>query len=151
MEDKLLEKEIKLTNKQQVIRRCSLSFEELFTLKYLSGVRLDSSALLLWNNFEVYAKIKRDFVMNVWNGKHPSSENYQQHICKAGSLVRIWMVSSQGDIGITDNLVNPNGYRCRGVCVEELYDWEFMIPPRRDTKLKEKLVNLKGYFLEEFV
>jgi len=33
------------------------------------------------------------------------------HICKAGTTVRVWMVSRFGDCGITDNLGNDaRGY-----------------------------------------
>ena len=74
--------------------------------------------------FDIFAKTKVDFNMKVWNGKHPYEENVTEHICKPGTKVRVWMVSRFEDIGITDNLINPRGYDCRGVKNEELYDWE---------------------------
>ena len=68
-----------------------------------------------WYNYEIYAYTTRDLEMCVWNGMHPIDKNTSTHICKVGTKVRIWMVSRFGDVGITDNLVNPNGYDVRGL------------------------------------
>ena len=119
-------KDCQAARTQQKINRDSLSFEELFNLKYPVEVATDPTAMFLWGHFEIYARIKKDCEMNVWNGKHPVEENTTSHICKAGTKVRVWMVSRFGDIGITDNLDNPTGYDNRGVAAEDMYDWEII-------------------------
>lgn len=108
---------------QHTVRRGYLSFEELFNLKYPVEVREKPEAMFLWSKFDIYAYTKKDFKMSVWNG-HGAKPEYTEHICPAGTKVRIWMVSRMGDIGITDNLDSPKGYDCRGVDNEDLYDWE---------------------------
>ena len=72
-----------------------------------------------WYDYIITATTKKDFIMDVWNGIHPVEENSCKHLCKAGTRVRIWMVSRFGDAGITDNLKNPNGYDCRNVDVDK--------------------------------
>ena len=72
-----------------------------------------------WYKKVVTATTRKDFEMDVWNGTHPVERNTTTHVCKAGTRVRIWMVSRFGDAGITDNLINPHGYDCRGVDVGE--------------------------------
>lgn len=82
-----------------------------------------------WYDYEIYAKTTRDIEMDVWNGNHhPSVEaNCKKHICKAGTRVRVWMVSRFGDVGITDNLKNPKGYDARGLDADkDLTDYEFI-------------------------
>lgn len=82
-----------------------------------------------WDDYEIYAKTTKDVTMSVWNGKHePSVEaNCKEHICKAGTRVRVWMVSRFGDIGVTDNLINPKGYDARGLDADkDLIDYEFI-------------------------
>ena len=90
----------------------AITFEDLFELKN------SRDPLCNWWNKVVTATTKKDFTMKVWNGQHPVDENTTSHIYRAGSRVRIWMVSRFGDAGITDNLENPTGYNCRGVNVE---------------------------------
>ena len=68
---------------------------------------------LKWYTKSITAKVKIDVRMNVWNGTNPVKENTTTHTCKAGTKVRVWMVSRFGDVGITDNLVNPVGYSAR--------------------------------------
>jgi hypothetical protein len=51
--------------------------------------------------------------MYVWNGKYSEAKDYANHTCPKGTKVRIWMVSRFGDIGITDNLIDPKGYDAR--------------------------------------
>jgi len=109
-----------------VVKRESLTFDELFNLKYPVEVKDDPAAMFLWGRFEIHAVTKKDFEMNVWNGNHPVEKNSKKHICKAGTRVRVWMVSRLGDLGITDNLENPHGYDCRGVEAEDLCNWEFV-------------------------
>ena len=87
-------------------------YEELMRLK---GDRFE------WFNKIITATTKKDFEMNVWNGTHPVEENSKKHICKAGTRVRIWMVSRFGDVGITDNLKDSHGYDAR-IDVEDLED-----------------------------
>ena len=66
-----------------------------------------------WNNCVIYAVTTEDVEMHVWNGKHCEDKDFARHICPAGTKVRIWMVSRFGDIGITDNLIDPVGYDAR--------------------------------------
>lgn len=79
-----------------------------------------------WFDYEIYAKTTNDFIMRVWNGKHPVDENLTEHICKSGTKVRVWMVSRFGDVGITDNLTNPTGYDIRVDPDIDLKDFEII-------------------------
>jgi hypothetical protein len=88
------------------------TFEDLFELKN------SRDPVCNWYNKVITATTKKDFTMEVWNGNHPPEKNTISHVCKAGTRVRIWMVSRFGDCGITDNLKNPHGYDCRGVDVD---------------------------------
>ena len=118
--------ECKLAKSGDIILRDSITFEELFNLKYpAEKFDFESEHHLLWYNFEIYTRTKRDYTMHVWNGHGANPEN-SEHICPEGSRVRIWMVSRMGDIGITDNLINPKGYDCRGINEHDLSDWEFI-------------------------
>ena len=97
-----------------------------FNPNYKVGEKTDKK---YWGDFEIYAKTNKDITMSVWNGKHHPSveENCEKHICKAGTRVRIWMVSRFGDVGITDNLIDPKGYNARGVDADaDLFDYEFI-------------------------
>lgn len=109
-------------NSGEVITRNFISFEELFEVKQPEEMKYRS----LWYNLEIYAKTNKDFTMRVWNQVHPVEGNTTEHTCASGTRVRVWMVSRFGDIGITDNIVNPIGYDCRGVDVEDLTNWEFV-------------------------
>jgi hypothetical protein len=80
-----------------------------------------------WNKYEIYAKTTKDLEMSVWNGVHPVKENTNKHICKAGTKVRVWMISRFGDVGVTDNLINPKGYDVRGLDADtDLTNYEFL-------------------------
>lgn len=82
-----------------------------------------------WGDYEIYAKTTKDVKMFVWNGNHnPTVEaNTKEHICPAGTKVRVWMVSRFGDAGITDNLITPKGYDVRGIDADtDLTDYEFI-------------------------
>ena len=75
----------------------------------------------------VYAVVKEDVEMRVWNGHGHKLKNlpeFSNHMCKMGTKVRVWMVSRFGDCGITDNLENPYGYDAR-VDSEILKDLDF--------------------------
>lgn len=81
-----------------------------------------------WWDYEIYATTTKDVTMSVWNGRHEPSvrENCTEHVCRAGARVRVWMVSRMGDVGITDNLINPKGYDTRGLDADtDLKDYEF--------------------------
>lgn len=79
-----------------------------------------------WYKYKIYAKTTKDFEMHVWNGKHPVESNTTKYICNAGTKVIIWMVSRFGDVGITDDLIDPIGYNARGVNADlDLTDYEF--------------------------
>lgn len=77
----------------------------------------------------ITAKVKQDVTMHVWNGKHPVDGNMSEHVCKAGTVVRVWMVSRFGDVGITDNFENARGYDLR-VEPEMLEDLQIKEPKR---------------------
>lgn len=102
----------------------SITFKELFNLKYPAQVNEDPSAMFWWNHFRIYAHTTVDVVMRVWNHKHPVEENTADHICKKGVKVRVSMISRMGDVGITDNLEKEFGYDARGVDVKTLTKWE---------------------------
>lgn len=101
---------------KEISRQLNPNFFKLWDLK------LERS----WYSQEIYAKTTRDLEMNVWNGKHPVDKNKDKHICKAGTKVKIWMVSRFGDVGITDNLENPIGYAARVDPDIDLTDYEFI-------------------------
>lgn len=104
-------------------------FFRLWELKCSFPKRFESGATAKkdWYSYEIYAKTKKDVEMSVWNGNHPVEENSTTHICKAGTKVRIWMVSRFGDVGITDNITNPTGYGARNIDPDtELTDFEFI-------------------------
>ena len=109
----------------EILKRVSLTFQELFNLKYPVEIYQNVSAMFTWGKFEIFAKTKNDVSMNVWNGIHPVDENCQLHTCERGTIVKVWMVSRFGDVGITDNLIDATGYNAR-VAVDDLYEWEFV-------------------------
>lgn len=102
-------------------------FFKLWDLKCVRNWMKGQEDLKNWYSYEIYAKTTRDLEMSVWNGKHPVEDNCEYHICKEGSRVRVWMVSRFGDVGITDNLVDPKGYNIRGLDADkDLTDYEFI-------------------------
>lgn len=104
-------------------------FFKLFDLMNVKWWKEENKHKDKWHDFEIYAKTTKDLEMSVWNGKNePSVEaNCENHICKKGTRVRVWMVSRHGDVGVTDNLVNPNGYHVRGLNADtDLIDYEFI-------------------------
>lgn len=113
----------------------TLTFNELWDLKNPPGMLENRELRWLWGKYEITAIAKKNFEMNVWNGKHdPSVEaNCDKHICKTGTKVLIWMVSRFGDIGITDNFINPKGYDRRGVEAEELENWIFTLKEEKES------------------
>ena len=101
------------------------NFEELWKLKCDSG--------LGWFSKIITARVKKDVEMHVWNQRHPVEENTAVHICKAGTRVRVWMVSRFGDVGVTDNLDNPHGYDAR-IDPEDIEDLHIEdASPRKDS------------------
>lgn len=102
-------------------------FNKLWDLKCVQKWREEEAHLKGWYDFEIYAVTTKDVEMNVWDGIHPVEDNTSKHICKAGTRVRVWMVSRFGDVGVTDNLLNPKGYDVRGLDADEdLKDYEFI-------------------------
>ena len=80
-----------------------------------------------WFDYEIYATTTKDLEMSVWNRRHPVDENMTKHICEKGTKVRVWTVSRFGDVGVTDNLENPQGYDVRGLDADkDLIDYEFI-------------------------
>ena len=107
------------------ITRKELTFDEVFQLMYPIGYEKDLNLRFTFGRFEIYAVTKKDYTMSVWQGHNAEPEDIE-HLCKAGTKVRVWMVSRMGDCGITDNLKDPKGYDCRGVECEDLCDWELV-------------------------
>lgn len=120
-----------MENKQEEVftREKNPSFFKLWDLKCVNKWRDEDKGKKDWNDYEIYAKTTKDVEMSVWNGKHEPSvkDNCKKHICKLGTRVRLWMVSRMGDVGITDNLINPKGYDARGLDADkDLTDYEFI-------------------------
>lgn len=126
MENTKFVKECQSLQVNDIIYRNRLSFEELFNLKYPTECETDFKWMFFWFDFHIFAKTNKEFIMNVWNGNHPVDENSSEHICPINTKVRIWMVSRFCDVGITDNIINPKSYDCRGVECEDLYDYEII-------------------------
>lgn len=115
-----MEQEIEFTKEKNP------NFFKLWELKSIKRWQENQRHLKDWNSFKIYATTTKDLEMSVWNGKHPVEENTTRHICKAGTRVRVWMVSRFGDVGVTDNLVNPNGYNVRGLDADiDLINYKF--------------------------
>lgn len=110
-----------------IVKKKAITFLELFSLKYPVGYHENARLIFFMSRFKIYATTKRNFTMNVWNGKHPSEDksNWKVHLCKKGTRILVWMVSRFEDVGITDNLVNPVGYDLRGVNCGDLKNFEF--------------------------
>lgn len=124
-----------MENEEEVLtREKNPAFYKLWDLKNKNSQRIIDGRVKEtgekdWYDYEIYAKTTKDIMMSVWNGKHePSVEaNCKDHICKAGTRVRVWMVSRMGDVGVTDNLINPKGYDARGLDADkDLTDYEFI-------------------------
>lgn len=114
-------REKELTREQNPI------FYKLFDLKCVKKWMDGQNHLKEWYDYEIYAYTTKDVVMSVWNGKHPVDMNRTEHTCPAGTRVRVWMVSRFGDVGVTDNLINPKGYHVRGLDADvDLRDYEFV-------------------------
>lgn len=92
----------------------TLSFDDLFNLKYPAEAQTDPNWLLLFSKFRITAETATDNEMRRWNGKDSrKDENFIRHTCPAGTTVLVWMVSRFGDVGITDILVDAVGYDTR--------------------------------------
>lgn len=112
---------------KELTRENNPNFYKLWDLKCVGTFMKIHENMKNWYDYEIYAKTTKDFKMNVWNGEHPVDENMKSHICKAGTKVRVWMVSRFGDVGVTDNLDNPIGYDVRGLDADlDLVDYEFI-------------------------
>jgi hypothetical protein len=55
----------------------------------------------------------KDLTLKKWNGKHPPEENMKACPVKAGSTLKVVMVSRLGDFGLTDDLTADYGYHLR--------------------------------------
>lgn len=116
-----------MQKEKEFARESNPNFFKLWDLKCVQKWREEEKHLKNWDSFEIYAKTTRDLEMRVWNCIHPVEENITKHICKAGTRVRVWMVSRFGDVGVTDNLENPKGYDVRGLDADvDLVDYEFL-------------------------
>lgn len=112
---------------KDITRENSPAFFKLWDLKSVPVLGANQTQSKNWYDYEIYAKTVKDEVMSVWSGNYPVQGNTEDHICKAGTRVRVWMVSRFGDVGITDNLINPNGYDARGLDADtDLADYEFI-------------------------
>lgn len=116
-----------MEEEKQITREENPAFFKLWDLKCVRRWKEEQKHLKDWYSYEIYAKTNKDLTMNVWNGQHPVESNCKEHICKAGTRVRVWMVSRFGDVGVTDNLKNPKGYDVRGLDADvDLTDYEFI-------------------------
>jgi hypothetical protein len=116
-----------MEQEKEFSRESKPNFFKLWDLKCVQKWRDEHKDLKDWYSYEIYAKNTKDLEMSVWNGKHPVEDNLTKHICKAGTRVRVWMVSRFGDVGVTDNLENPMGYDVRGLDADvDLTDYEFV-------------------------
>jgi len=114
---------------KEFTREDNPNFFKLWDMKCVQKWQDGSDKLKDWYDYNIYAKTTKDLTMSVWNGRHePSVDvNYEKHICLAGTRVRVWMVSRFGDVGVTDNLDNPNGYDVGGLDADvDLIDYEFI-------------------------
>jgi hypothetical protein len=66
-----------------------------------------------------YASLKADTKMSYFRGHCHTRPEYDEEILKAGTRVKIVMVSRLGDVGITGRLDTDNGYGAR-VALEAL-------------------------------
>lgn len=102
-------------------------FYKLWDLKCVKKWMEGQNHLKDWYDYEIYAYTTKDVVMTDWSGNYPVAENQTERVCPTGTKVRIWMVSKFGDVGITDNLINPIGYLVRGLDADEDFrDYEFI-------------------------
>ena len=61
-----------------------------------------------------YADLVYPQTMSHYTGKHLGNEPVMDECeCRAGTRVRIVMVSRLGDVGVTERLGDENGYGCR--------------------------------------
>lgn len=106
-----------MEEEKQFTREDNPMFFKLWDLKCVQKWKEDFIGLKSWYDYKIFATTTTDQTMSVWNGKHdPSVEvNCSEHICKVGTRVRVWMVSRFGDVGVSDNLINPTGYDVRGL------------------------------------
>lgn len=79
-------------------REDNSNFFKLWDLKCVQRWRDEQKHLKDWYSYEIYAITTKDLEMSVWNGIHPVNINTSKHICKAGTKVRVWMVSKFGSI-----------------------------------------------------
>jgi hypothetical protein len=118
-----------MSEEKVLTREDNPAFFKMWDLKCVQFWKEEDKGKKSWSDFEIYAKTTKDLTMSVWNGKHhPSVEaNCTEHICKAGTRVRVWMVSRFGDVGVTDKLIDPVGYNVRGLDADvDLTDYEFI-------------------------
>lgn len=116
-----------MENQKQFTREENPIFFKLFDLHQPLIKSMISPSSNNWEDYEIFAKLKKDVNMNVWNGKHPVDSNITTHVCKSGTKVRVNMVSRFGDVGITEDLNKKFGYDARGLDADtDLYDYEFI-------------------------
>ena len=66
----------------------------------------------LWYKFKITASLANEVKIN-------------NKICNKGTKVIVWMISRFGDVGITNNLVDANGYDIR-LDISNLENFEFI-------------------------
>lgn len=116
-----------MKQEKEFTRKENPNFFKLWDLKCVQRWRDDQKHLKDWYSYEIYAKTQKDLEMSVWNGTHQVDDNTTKHICKAGTKVRVCMVSRFGDVGVTENLETPEGYDVRGLDADiDLADYEFL-------------------------
>jgi len=60
-----------------------------------------------------YVTTTQDVKLITWNGKHPSEDNMEERVVKAGSTLKIVMFSKYNDFGLTDDLTATHIYKVR--------------------------------------
>lgn len=103
--------------KDAIIKRETVTYDELFNLKYPAECDREPGYMLIWGDFEIHAITTIEY--DIKGKKYPP-----------GTKVRVWAVSRMGDIGVTANLKNPCGYDLRTEDIKNFKDWEI----KRHTK-----------------
>jgi hypothetical protein len=91
----------------------SLTFEELFNLKYPAGWKKNLRLQFSWMDYEITAHLKGDLEKG-------------GHSYRKGEQVVVWMVSRFGDFGIRSLGSETRGYDVRGIEDYQLENWEIL-------------------------
>jgi len=98
----------------KMLKKDSLTFEELFNLNYPAKYIENPSLRFIWSKFTIHAYTKKKII-----------SKFEKKTINKGMKVRVWMISRLGDVGITDNLINAIGYDAR-VDITNLENFEII-------------------------